>query len=127
VQYLVLQVRVDNLTGKSNSAYGNLQADLVWLPRKDGPWLQEEKADRFQRADDHTLVDELHPGMPTIVDMVWKLPIGAELPAMSEWGVRRREFAPKATFFGASGWVQGLPAAKLALAVEDRRGNVIAP
>jgi len=126
VQYLVLQVRVDNRTGKSNSAYGNLQADLVWLSRKDGR-LQEVKADRFQRADDHTLVDLLHPGMPTIVDMVWKLPIEAELPATSEWGVVRREFSPKATFFGASGWVQGRAAAKLALAVEDRRANVIAP
>jgi hypothetical protein len=131
-QYLVLRVRVDNRSGKTTSTYGHLQEDLVWLPGEregdgEGEGLVEVKADRFLRADDHTLADVLHPGMPTEIDMVWKLPPGKALPAKLQWGVSAREFSPKATFFGASGWIQGRPLAKLVLPVEDRRDRVIAP
>lgn len=125
-QYLVLRVRVENLTGKSNNAYGNLSQDVVWLvPGREG--LDKLKADRFLRADDHTLIDELHPRMPTTVDLVWKLPPGQAVAAEQTWGVVHREFESKATFFGSSGWVQGGPAAKLRVPVEDRRAHVIEP
>ena len=127
VQYLVLQVRVDNLTGKSNSAYGNLQADLVWLPRKDGR-LQEEKADRFQRADDHTLVDELHPR-----DADHRRH-GVEAADRCRNCRRCRSGAccagnsrPRPLSSAPAAGSRAVPAAKLALAVEDRRASVIAP
>lgn len=123
-QYLVLRLRVDNRSGHTTSPYGDLQQDVVWL--LDGG-RTEVKADRFLRADDHTLVDALHPELPMVVDMVWQLPAGRALPDRLEWGVLTRAFSPKATFFGASGWVQGRPLGKLVLPVEDRRANVIAP
>lgn len=123
-QYLVLRVRVDNRSGRTISPYGDLQQDVVWL--RDGG-TTEVKADRFLREDDHTLVDALHPELPLVVDMVWEVPAGEALPAQLEWGVLTRAFSPKATFFGASGWVQGRPLARLALPVADRRAEVIAP
>lgn len=129
-QYLVLRVRVENQIPETVNSSLYLGQDLLWLETRDGKVAGEKKAERFRRADEHgtrSLTADLHPGLPLTVDMVWELPLDTPLQAQQQWGILGRAFKAKLTFYGASGWGQQDPVAKLRLAVEDRRNPVLAP
>lgn len=129
-QYLVLRVKVENQIPETISSSHYLAQDLLWLQTRDGKVTGEVKAERFRRAGERgtaSLSADLQPGLPLTIDMVWKLPLDAPLSAPQQWGVLGRAFQAKVTFYGASGWGQQSPVAKLRLPVEDRRSPVLAP
>ncbi|HEY0504557.1 MAG TPA: hypothetical protein VGD42_13820 [Lysobacter sp.] len=126
-QYLVLQLRAENRTDRSDPG-SHLGNDVVWLPAPgqggEGP-QREVRSTAQYHADDHSIGVQLHPRMPTDVDVVWEFPSKAALPARLTWGLYERRFIEQTWLTRDSGWVQGDPKAKLVLAVEDRRNPAV--
>lgn len=136
-QYLVLRVRVENLTRTGYSAYSYLMGDLLLFTDPIGgtpPGLvprdppspgepQTMKADTLLRSDDHSFEIAILPKLPVDVDFVWKIPSDRKIPPAMTWGLLGRDFVDKTFLTRDSGWVVGKGRARWELSVEDRRGR----
>ncbi|QWP77415.1 hypothetical protein J5226_03130 [Lysobacter sp. K5869] len=120
--YLVLQADVENRTGRSFGSYNYLIKDLILV----GPKFDAVKADLPLAADDHSILGDLHPRLKQRVDLVWKLPPGYAYKTKETFGLFARDYKAKAYPNDEGAWVQGKPAAKLALAVQDLRDRIVA-
>lgn len=124
VDYLVLQVTLENLTPRSTSGFGYPMSDVILLTPDGMP----VKAKSAAYSRDHLLLSDLGPRLPTQVDLIWELPKGMPADGKRSWGVFRRAFQEKAHLNDESAWVQGPPGARFELPVEDRRPRVgVAP
>lgn len=117
-QYLVLQLRVVNTTEASSKTY--LSQDVVWLPPEHTPGAEGVESRIELASHDHSIGVDLHPRLPTDVDLVWELPPDRVLPARLTWGVLKRRFVEKAYLQGDAFWISDGPQAKLLLPVENR-------
>jgi hypothetical protein len=115
-RYLILRLRVENLTESGAAATAYLQDDVVWLA--DGKTDQKEAA-QLQRADDHSFGVQLQPRLPTVVDLVWELPGGVAPRQPAVWGVFRRERVERTYLTNEQAWIQGKPDTKLRLQAGD--------
>lgn len=120
--YLVLQAELENRTPRSVSGMGHPHQDVV-LVRQGQPI----KADYLQLTDDHTLLAALHPRLKQRVDLVWALPPGYVHSPQQTWGVFARAYKAKAYLNDEGAWMQGAPAAKFLLPVQDLRDRAVAP
>jgi hypothetical protein len=121
--YLVLQVEVENRTPRSFSAFGYPQQDLILVSDKREPI----KSDLLMRSDDHSVAGDLHPRLKQRIDLVWTLPKNYVYAPQATFGVFARAYKAKAYINDEGAWVQGKPAAKYAMAVQDLRDRAVAP
>jgi hypothetical protein len=121
--YLVLQADVENRTARSFNSFGYLLEDLILVSPKREPI----KADTPLSADDHSPLGDLHPRLKQRVDLVWKLPPGYVYAPSQTFGLFARDYKAKAYLNDEGAWLQGKPAAKFELAVQDLRAQALAP
>jgi len=121
--YLVLQVEIENRTGRSVNGFGYPQKDLILLSKQREPI----PAETLLMSDDHSIASDLHPRLKQRVDLVWALPRGYAYAPQETWGVFARDYKAKAYLNDEGAWVQGKPAAKYRIAVQDLRDRAVAP
>ncbi|MGH8082524.1 MAG: hypothetical protein ACREP7_18255 [Lysobacter sp.] len=122
-QYLVLQVEIENRTSRSFSGFGYPLQDLILVSKKREPI----PAQTALIADDHTIAADLHPRVKQRVDLVWDLPKNYQYSPQETFGVFARDYKAKAYLNDEGAWMQGDPAAKYAIAVQDLRDRMVAP
>ncbi|MGO1069834.1 hypothetical protein [Lysobacter sp. CA199] len=121
--YLVLQADIENRTPRS---FGGLMypiKDLILVGKGGEP----VSAETLLIAEDHTLAVDLHPRMKQRVDVVWTLPKGYVYSPQATFGVFARDYKAKAHLNDEGAWVQGKPAAKFLVPVQDLRNRMVAP
>lgn len=121
--YLVMQVEIENRAARSFIGFDFPRADLILLSKQGEPI----KADTLLMADDHSVVSNLHPRMKQRVDLVWDLPKTYTYSPQQAFGVFARDYKAKAYLNDEGAWVQGKPAAKFVIPVQDLRDRGVAP
>lgn len=121
--YLVLQVEIENRTARSFNGFGYPQQDLVLLTERGEPI----RAERLLMSDDHSVASDLHPRLKQRIDLVWDLPRPYVQVPRRTWGVFARDYKAKAYLNDEGAWMQGKPAAKFVIPVQDLRDRAVAP
>ncbi|MEH6418589.1 hypothetical protein [Pseudomonas sp. CGJS7] len=122
-QYLVLQADIENLTPRSFGGLTYPIKDLILVSKGGEPVL----ADTVLIADDHTIASDLHPRLKQRVDLVWPLPKDYAHSPQATFGVFARDYKAKAYLNDEGAWMQGNPAAKFKIPVQDLRNRMVAP
>lgn len=121
--YLVLQVEIENRTPRSFNGFGYPREDVILVSAKREPI----QPDLLLMSDDHSVAADLHPRLKQRVDLVWSLPKNYVHAPQQTWGVFARAYKAKAYINDEGAWVQGKPAAKFLIPVQDLRDRAVAP